>query len=161
MQAMNLFRPARERIRAGFAAILAGAALLASGAWAATTINSAPVLKPCPASPNCVSSDSADDNHAVAPLKFNGHAEKAWQAAKDALLTLPRTRIVADTGQTLHAECRSAVFGFVDDVEFELRADQGIIAVRSASRVGYSDFGVNRRRIETVRAAFNERIAGK
>lgn len=101
-----------------------------------------------------------DDKHSIAALKFNGPAGKAWRAAKDALLTLPRTQIVTDTGQTLHAECKSAIFGFVDDIDFELRADQGIIAVRSASRLGYSDFGVNRRRIEAVRSAFSERTPG-
>jgi uncharacterized protein (DUF1499 family) len=130
---------------------------MASSAWEAPANVATPVLKPCPNSPNCVSSDSTDDNHAVAALKFIGPPGKAWQAARAALLTLPRTKIVTDTGQTLHAECKSAIFGFVDDVDFELRADQGIIAVRSASRLGYSDFGVNRRRIEAVRSAFSER----
>jgi len=72
-------------------------------------------------------------------------------------LTLPRTRIVTDTGYTLHAKCKSAIFGFFDDVDFELRADQEIIAVRSASRLGYSDFGVNRRRNEAARSIFTER----
>jgi uncharacterized protein (DUF1499 family) len=137
-------------------AILTGAACLAGSAWKAPADVATPVLKPCPKSPNCVSSDSTDDRHAVAALKFVGPPGKAWQDARNALLTLPRTRIVTDTGQSLHAECKSAIFGFVDDVDFELRADQGIIAVRSASRVGYGDFGVNRRRIEAVRSAFNE-----
>ena len=139
-------------------AILTGAAFLASSAWEATGNGTTPALKPCPNSPNCVSSDSTDDNHAVAPLKFIGPSGKAWQAAKDALLALPRTKIITNTGQTLHAECKSAILGFVDDVDFELRADQAIIAVRSASRLGYSDFGVNRRRIEAVRSAFSERM---
>jgi len=114
-------------------------------------------MQPCPNSPNCVSSDSRDDNHSVAALKFSDSPGKAWQAAKGALLTLPRTRLVTDTGYTLHAKCKSAIFGFFDDVDFELRADQEIIAVRSASRLGYSDFGVNRRRNEAARSIFTER----
>jgi len=144
---MKLFRPGSKKSFLVRVAILASAIFLSSSAWEATANVTTPALKPCPNSPNCVSSDSTDDNHAVAALKFVGPPGKAWQAARDVLLTLPRTKIVADTGQTLHAECKSAIFGFVDDVDFELRAEQGIIAVRSASRLGYSDFGVNRRRI--------------
>jgi uncharacterized protein (DUF1499 family) len=68
-----------------------------------------------------------------------------------AVSSLPRTTIVDDSGQYLHAECRSAVFRFVDDLELHLRPDEGAIAVRSASRLGYSDFGVNRGRVETLR----------
>jgi uncharacterized protein (DUF1499 family) len=153
---MKLFRPGSKKSFLVGVAILTGTVFLGSNAWEATANVASPALKPCPDSPNCVSSDSTDDRHAVAALKFIGPPGKAWQAARDALLTLPRTRIVTDTGKTLHAECKSAVFGFVDDVDFELRAGQGIIAVRSASRVGYSDFGVNRRRIEAVRSAFSE-----
>ena len=112
------------------------------------------MLPPCPASPNCVSSDSIDD-HAIAAFQFVGPAENAWRAAKEALLSLPRTKIVAESDHTLRAECTSAIFRFVDDVEFELRPEQEIIAVRSASRVGYSDLGANRRRIESIRAVYD------
>jgi uncharacterized protein (DUF1499 family) len=70
---------------------------------------------------------------------------------------LPRTRIVADTGSYLHAECRSALFGFVDDLELQLRPDRSLIAVRSASRVGYSDLGANRRRVEELRSELARR----
>jgi uncharacterized protein (DUF1499 family) len=159
MQSINLLRALRKR-RNNLARIvmLASVALILPNAWTATVTYKTPMLAPCPTSPNCVSSDSTDD-HAIAALKFSGSAEKAWQAAKEALLSLPRTRIVAESGHTLHAECKSAIFRFVDDVNFELRPDQGIIAVRSASRVGYSDLGVNRRRIEAVRSAFNERMS--
>ncbi len=66
---------------------------------------------------------------------------------------MPRTRIVTESPEYLHAECRSSVFGFVDDLELQLRPSDGIIAVRSASRLGHSDFGVNRKRIETLRNA--------
>jgi uncharacterized protein (DUF1499 family) len=60
--------------------------------------------------------------------------------------------IVTDSAGYLHAECESAVFGFVDDLELHLRPDEGVIAVRSASRLGYSDVGANRRRVERLRA---------
>jgi uncharacterized protein (DUF1499 family) len=70
---------------------------------------------------------------------------------------LSRTRIVTETADYLHAECRSALLGFVDDLELHLRPDEGIIAVRSASRLGYSDLGVNRRRVEGLRTSLIER----
>ncbi len=72
-------------------------------------------------------------------------------------MELPRARIVEETEDYLHAECRSALFGFVDDLELQLRPSESIIAVRSASRLGYSDFGVNRRRVEALR----ESLAGR
>ena len=110
-------------------------------------------LAPCPSSPNCVSSDARDAVHAVDPLRIRVPQEDAWRAARRAVLALPRTRIVFETPTTLHAESRSAVFGFVDDVQLELRPEAGTIAVRSASRVGYGDMGVNRRRVEALRTA--------
>lgn len=113
-------------------------------------------LAPCPASPNCVSSDADDPRHAVAPLPAPGPAEQAWAAARDAVLALPRTTLVREEPGYLHAECRSALFGFVDDLELHLRPEQGLIAVRSASRLGYSDMGVNRRRVEALRAKLSD-----
>lgn len=68
---------------------------------------------------------------------------------------MPRTRIRRDEAAYLHAEFRSLIFRFVDDVEFLLDADAGVIHVRSASRLGYSDLGVNRRRVEAIRQAFS------
>jgi uncharacterized protein (DUF1499 family) len=131
---------------------LIGVTLLTTATFAATPVNTA-MLTPCPDSPNCVCSDGTGD-HAIAPFKFSGPPDQAWQAAKKALLSLPRTKIINETERTLRAESTSLIFRFVDDVEFELRAAQGIIAVRSASRVGYSDLGANRRRIEAIRAAY-------
>jgi uncharacterized protein (DUF1499 family) len=78
-------------------------------------------------------------------------AGEAWPAVRGSVENLPRTRIVAVTSDYLHAECASAVFGFVDDLELHLRRAEGVIAVRSASRLGHSDLGVNRRRIENLR----------
>jgi uncharacterized protein (DUF1499 family) len=109
-------------------------------------------LAPCPSTPNCVSSDAEDPSHRVSPFQLVAPIAETWRAARAAVLALPRTEIVAETEDYLHAECRSAVFGFVDDLELHLRPAQGIIAVRSAARLGYSDFGFNRRRIEKLRA---------
>ena len=110
-------------------------------------------LAPCPSSPNCVSSDSQDNAHHVKPFQLTVPPEEAWHAVRKLVSKLPRTQIVSERPDYIHAECRSAVFGFVDDLEMNLRPAQGIIAVRSASRLGYSDFGVNRRRIETLRSS--------
>ncbi len=108
-------------------------------------------LSPCPASPNCVSSEALDPAHQLAPFLLAASPEEAWHAVRLALSELPRTQIVTDTGQYLHAECRSAIFRFVDDLELQLRPEEGQIAVRSASRIGSSDFGVNRDRVERLR----------
>jgi uncharacterized protein (DUF1499 family) len=110
-------------------------------------------LAPCPASPNCVSSDASDPVHHVAPLALRGEQSEGWVAIRQLVASWPRTRIVAATDEYLHAECRSALLGFVDDLELHLRPEPGVVAVRSASRLGYSDLGVNRRRVESLRAA--------
>jgi len=116
----------------------------------------ADVLSPCPASPNCVCSDEQPGSHHVPPLVFEGDSAEVWQAARQAVAEWPRTKIVSEGADYLHAESASALFGFVDDVELQLRASSGQIAVRSASRVGYSDMGVNRKRIESLRSALRE-----
>ena len=110
-------------------------------------------LAPCPSSPNCVSSDSRDSAHYIKPFQLAVPANEAWQVVRELVAKLPRTQIFSEGPDYLHAECRSAVFGFIDDLELNLRPAQGIIAVRSASRSGYSDLGVNRRRIEALRAS--------
>lgn len=114
-------------------------------------------LAPCPSSPNCVSSDAQDNNHRIAPLQLAAPATEAWQAAREQVAELPRTHIVSEAPGYLHAECRSALLGFIDDLELNLRPSEGIIAVRSAARLGYSDFGVNRERVEALRAALLSR----
>jgi len=114
-------------------------------------------LSPCPSSPNCVSSDASDSGHQISALQLAAAPAEAWRSAREVVMELPRARIVEETEDYLHAECRSALFGFVDDLELQLRPSESIIAVRSASRLGYSDFGVNRRRVEALR----ESLAGR
>jgi uncharacterized protein (DUF1499 family) len=106
-----------------------------------------------------VCSDDADGSHHVAPFRLQALPEQAWEAVRQAVMQLPRTRIVAEGPGYLHAECKSAVFRFVDDLQLQLRKQEGIIAVRSASRLGHSDFGVNRKRVETLRAVLVARQA--
>ena len=111
---------------------------------------------PCPSRPNCVSSLAPDDAHRIAPLPFSGSAAVAIDRLKGIVTSLPRASVVAASGTYLHAEFRSAVFQFVDDVEFFADETAGVIQVRSAARVGTSDLGVNRKRVETIRARWSE-----
>jgi uncharacterized protein (DUF1499 family) len=144
-------------IRSGRLPILIMLQLLAcTGDRPAHLGHSDSALAPCPSSPNCVSSDAETEPQHVVALQFSGHAEAAWQRARVAVMTLPRTRIVQETPTNLHAECTSALLRFRDDLELQLRPEHGEIAVRSASRSGYSDMGVNRARVEALRAAFDE-----
>jgi uncharacterized protein (DUF1499 family) len=117
-------------------------------------------LRPCPASPNCVCSCSSDDAHRIEPLRHAGDAGPAWQALQRALATMERVEIVRDEGGYMHAQFTSKVFRFVDDVEFLADPEAGVIHVRSASRVGYSDLGANRRRVEAIRVRFAQELAG-
>jgi uncharacterized protein (DUF1499 family) len=112
-------------------------------------------LAACPDSPNCVSSQSADPRHAIDPLRYEGTAQKARERLVKAISGMKRARIVMAEERYIHAEFTSAFFRFVDDVEFLLDDGTRTIHVRSASRVGYSDFGVNRRRVEEIRSRFD------
>lgn len=109
-------------------------------------------LAPCPSSPNCVSSDDADAAHNIPALQLAVPAADAWRAVRSMVAGLPRTKIIAETDDYLHAECSSAFFGFVDDLELHLRPAEELIAMRSAARLGHSDLGVNRNRVESLRA---------
>lgn len=114
-------------------------------------------LNSCPPSPNCVCSDDASSEHNIAAFTLVVPPEKAWQALLAVIKETPRTRLAEASTDYLHVEFTSLVFRFVDDVEFQLRTDQNTIAVRSASRVGYSDFGANRQRVEDIRSTLRER----
>jgi len=109
-------------------------------------------LRPCPNRPNCVSSDAEDEPHHIAPFPVARDDPRAFDRIVEVAVALPRTRVLARSERYLHAEVRSRVFRFVDDLELHYRPDAGIVAVRSASRVGRGDLGVNRRRVETIRS---------
>ena len=112
-------------------------------------------LAPCPESPNCVSSINTKNKHFIEPLRYSATRESAYLKLTTIIASQPRTRIVTEQANYIHAEFKSRVFGFVDDVEFYFPTDQSVIHVRSASRTGYYDFGVNRRRIENIRKLIN------
>jgi uncharacterized protein (DUF1499 family) len=110
-------------------------------------------LTPCPESPNCVSSDALDELHRVEPYRLKVAPEQAWRGLRDIVEAQERVTVMSADDTYLHVEVRSAIFRFVDDVEFQLRGQDGIIAVRSAARIGHGDMGVNRQRVETIREA--------
>lgn len=111
-------------------------------------------LAECPNSPNCVSSTAADAEHAMEPLPWSGAADKGLDLLEKVCGEFPRTTVVARSEDYLHVEFRSAILGFVDDVEFRVDLEQGRIDFRSASRVGYSDLGVNRKRMTEIARRF-------
>jgi uncharacterized protein (DUF1499 family) len=111
-------------------------------------------LRPCPDTPNCVCSMDHDAAHDIEPLIFIGDPDDAMSRLKAVLADQKRTRLVAQEADYLHAECSSLVFRFVDDLEFSMDRPEKKIHVRSASRTGKYDFGVNRRRVEAIRRAF-------
>lgn len=110
-------------------------------------------LPPCPSSPNCVSSlaNISDTTHFIAPFKIVGALDVASLALKNALLSQDRTVITQETENSLHAEATSLIFRFVDDVDVILDSEARLFHIRSASRLGYGDFGVNRKRVEELR----------
>lgn len=107
-------------------------------------------LTPCPDSPNCVSSYASDEQHGIAPLRASLDQIEAILIATD------RTNIVERSDNYLYAEFTTRLMGFVDDVEFLYDEAAGVTQVRSASRLGYSDLGANRNRIEDIRARLDD-----
>ncbi|WP_414586458.1 DUF1499 domain-containing protein [Scytonema sp. PCC 10023] len=112
-------------------------------------------LTPCPNTPNCVCSQSSDAVHKIEPLTYNSTPEQAFANLKRLIQSLPRTKIITESEDYLHVEFTLPIVGFVDDVEFYLERNANVIHVRSASRLGMSDLGVNRRRIETIRTKYS------
>jgi uncharacterized protein (DUF1499 family) len=111
-------------------------------------------FQPCPDSPNCVSSQSPDKKHFIEPIHYEGTQQQAKDRLINVIQGMKRSKIVTDLDHYIHAEFTSAFFRFVDDVEFYFDDRAKTLHVRSASRIGRSDFGVNRKRIEELRSRF-------
>lgn len=107
----------------------------------------------CPNKPNCVSSFARDEDHQIDALSIEaeGSAEAMWKGLQLILEEAPGVEIVTSSQNYIHAVYTSSLMRYRDDVEFLLRLGENEIAVRSASRVGYGDMGVNRNRIEAIR----------
>ncbi len=109
-------------------------------------------LPPCPSSPNCVSTQAQDEGHAIAPISYRKPRAEAKEALKEVIRSIPRMQLVEEDETYLHYEATSLLLRFVDDVEFLFDDQAKIIHFRSASRTGYGDLGVNRKRMEQVRS---------
>src|SRR6476659_6245836 len=114
----------------------------------------------CPDSPNCVSTltPSQDSRHAIAPYRFSRTKSDAKALLKTVIAGLPRTRLVEEDETYLHYEFTSLLLRFVDDVEFLFDDETKTIHLRSASRTGYGDMGVNRKRMEQVRTLVGAKL---
>ena len=114
------------------------------------------MLPPCPPTPNCVSTQAKDAVHFIAPISYRGTAEEAMARIAAIVGSMPRAKIVERKPASMRVEFRTRLFRFVDDVMFEIDDAKKTIEFRSASRVGRNDLGVNRKRMETIRARFAE-----
>jgi uncharacterized protein (DUF1499 family) len=113
-------------------------------------------LIPCPETPNCVCSQYADQTHHIEPLIYKGSTDEARRRLLGVIQGMKRAKVVTAEARYLRVEFTSAVFRFVDDAEFLIDDTQKVIHMRSAARLGHYDFGVNRRRMETIRQMFNK-----
>lgn len=119
-------------------------------------------LLPCPDKPNCVvSSKGADADHRIDPLPLYGSPEQSIQTLAQLIKDEARTTIVTQKDNYLWVEFESRLLRFVDDVEFYVPSAGDSVQVRSASRLGHSDMGVNRKRIEDLRQKYLTRISAQ
>jgi len=110
-------------------------------------------LRPCPTSPNCVCSEQQIEGAFVEPLSYTTTAEDAWRNIKQAIVDTGGVVVTEQNGY-LHARYETPLMRYIDDVEMRLNKKQQVIHIRSASRVGHSDLGANRKRVTRIRAAF-------
>jgi uncharacterized protein (DUF1499 family) len=115
-------------------------------------------LSPCPSSPNCVSTQAPDKDHAIAPIRYRKSRAEAKEAFKEVIRSLPRMQLVEEDETYLHYEATSLLLRFVDDVEFLFDDETKTIHFRSASRTGYGDMGVNRKRMEQIRTLVGAKL---
>ena len=113
-------------------------------------------LATCPSSPNAVSTQATDLQHKISAIPLQQPAEQAIARLQAIISEFPNTKIISHNNVYLHAEFTSTIFRFVDDVEFFCDTSTQLIHFRSASRVGHSDFGVNRNRMQQIAAAYLE-----
>ena len=115
-------------------------------------------LAPCPDSPNCVSTQSEGKSHAMEPLPYLQTREASKERILSILKDMKRMEIVTLTESTIHVEFRTALWKFVDDVDFLFDDRARVVHFRSASRVGYYDFGLNRRRMKEISEKYLEAV---
>jgi len=106
-------------------------------------------LAACPDSPNCVSSQASDERHRIEPFATGDDPEAAFTRLVEIIRSRSDATVIDSTGTYLRVELRTTLF--TDDAEFLLDRESRLVELRSASRLGYSDLGLNRRRIEEIR----------
>lgn len=128
--------------------------LAACGAGAASLRPAGGALSPC-ARDHCVSSQEPGTKYFVEPLRYAGSREQARETLRQIVAGMPGAEVQADAPDYLHATFTSRWMRYVDDLELLFPSADGLVQVRSSSRLGYSDFGVNRTRVEALRARFD------
>jgi uncharacterized protein (DUF1499 family) len=113
-------------------------------------------LQPCPSRLNCVSSQAPDREHQTRPFPYGGTRQETQARLRGLLDATPRLAWVKEEDRYWHLTATSRLFRYVDDLEFLFDDEAGLVHVRSASRVGRSDLGVNRARVRTLREAFEK-----
>ena len=112
------------------------------------------LLRDCPKKPNCVSTTSTSDKNKIDPISTSDSPVISMQKLTSIVQSMPGASIIEASTNYLRVEFKSSIFGFVDDVEFFQADGKSQISMRSASRMGYSDLGVNRKRMEQIRASY-------
>ena len=118
-------------------------------------------LKPCPESPNCVSTQTQQKSKQMDPIPFKLDPKEVIKVIKGVVENLPNTHLEKESLNYLHYTFKSRIFGFIDDVEFLIDAEQKLIHFRSASRTGYSDMGVNKKRMTEIKKAIKHEMEGR
>ena len=118
-------------------------------------------LKPCPESPNCVSTQTQQKSKQMDPIPFKLDLKQVLKIIKSVVENLPNTQLEKESINYLHYTFKSKIFGFIDDVEFLMDAEQKLIHFRSASRTGYSDMGVNKKRMTEIKKAIEQALASR
>ncbi len=101
-------------------------------------------------------SQDGDPKHAINPIAYHIDRDAARKTLLKVLTVVPRTEVIEQTDNYIHALSKSRIFKFIDDVEFYFPRNESVIHVRSAARMGESDLGVNRRRLEQIRLALRD-----
>jgi uncharacterized protein (DUF1499 family) len=115
-------------------------------------------LAPCTKKPNCVSSLAPkESSQYIDAFKFSDDPDADLKILQSVLASMTGIGVITQQKDYIHAECRSRLFGFVDDLEFYWDDNDKLCHVRSAARLGFYDFGVNRKRVEKIRAEFLRR----
>ncbi len=112
------------------------------------------IISACPDTPNCVSSLETGTSRYIDPLSYQGSMENARKRLLEVINAFKRTQVLENTDDYLRVTFTSLLLRFTDDLEFQFDDDAKLIHMKSASRVGYSDFGANRRRCEAIRERF-------